>query len=247
MSSIVKKIGDLAPLESFDPNAFKGDAKVSQDVCNFVLTLALIFNDLKDLIFAQVTLQGQKPIGTFKVNRSWGDYNGIDLHIWKLMVGLFHEIIDFVKRSEKVLADPFFLSVLNRLRKTERDIWLSLVDASRAKTVPAENHFALLIRNKVVFHYDPKEIYWGYSTFFASGSPGAERALVSRGNDMASTRLFFADAAVTGYLTKKGQESEKMILKTIDTLCQLNLTLTEIVNHFIQKRGFPYKAEIEER
>jgi hypothetical protein len=153
-----KKIGDLALLESFNPGAFEGDAKVSQDVCNFVLTLALIFNDLKDLIVAQVILQSQKPSGFFKVTRQWGEYNGIDLHIWKLMVGLFHEIVRLIRESEDVIADPFFQSVLKSLRKKERDIWFSLVDAAITKTNPEENRFALLIRNKVVFDYLPKEI-----------------------------------------------------------------------------------------
>jgi hypothetical protein len=76
------------------------------------------------------------------------------------MVGLFHEIIDLIKRSDKVLADPFFQSVLTRLRRNERDIWRALVNVAQGKqTATPENRFALFVRNKLVFHYDPKEIY----------------------------------------------------------------------------------------
>jgi hypothetical protein len=241
-----KRIGDLADLESFDSAAFNGDAKVSQDVCNFVLTLALIFNDLKDLIVAQVTLQSHKPSGSFKVSRHWGEYNGIDIHLWKLMVGLFHEIVQLIRDSEDVIADLFFQSVLKSLRMKERDIWTSLVDAAGAGTSPEENRFALLIRNKVVFHYEPKEIYRGYKTFFTSGAPGAQRAFVSRGNDMEHTRLYFADAAVTGYLTARGEgKLEELMTNVIRSLTDLNFMLTDIVDIFIQKR-FAYRKESEE-
>jgi hypothetical protein len=242
-----KRIGDLAPLESFDPAAFKGDAKVSQDVCNFVLTLALIFNDLRDLVFAQVTLQSQKPDGPFKVSRHWGAYSGIDLHLWKLMVGLFHEVIQLIKDSEDVIAAPFFQSVLKGLRKEERDIWLSLVDAATAETRPEENRFALLIRNKVVFHYEPKEIYRGYDAFFTSDVPSAQRAFVSRGNDMEHTRHFYADAAVTGYLAARGEgKLEELMTKVITACIELNFMLTGIVDTFIQKRRFAYRKEAEQ-
>jgi len=243
---MTKKIGDLAPLESFDPAAFIGNDTVSQDVCNFVLTLALIFNDLKDLIFAQVTLQSQKPDGPFKISRRWGEYNGIDQHLWKLMVGLFHEVVQLVRDSEDVIADPFFQSVIQGLRRKEKDIWLSLVDAARAKG-PGENRFALLIRNKVVFHYEPKEIYRGYKTFFASDVPAARRAFLSRGNDMEHTRLFFADAAVTGYLMSRGEgKLEELMTNVITSVTELNFMLTGIVDTFIQKRRFAYRKESEE-
>lgn len=249
MNNGVDKIGDLANLESFDSKAFEADGTVSQDVCNFVLTLALIFNDLKDLVYAHVTLQNHKPSGSFKISRPWGAYGGIDLHLLRLMVGLFHEIIDLIKRSDKVLADPFFQSVLTRLRRKERDIWHTLVNVAQGQqTTTPENRFALFVRNKLVFHYDPKEIYWGYHNFFCSGTHGAERAFVSRGNDMARTRHFFADTAARGYFMKnvQGKEAEVLILKAVENLCDMNFTLTDIVHHFIQKRGFAYKAEVEE-
>jgi hypothetical protein len=248
MKPITKRIGDLAPLESFDPAAFIGDDAVSQDVCNFVLTLALIFNDLKDLVYAQVTLQSQKPDGPFRVSLHWGDYSGVDLHLWKLMVGLFHEVVRLIKDSEDVIADSFLQSVLRGLHKDDREIWLSLVDAATAISKPEENRFALFIRNKVVFHYEPKEIYRGYKTFFTtSGVPAAQRAFVSRGIDMQHTRLFYADAAVTGYLMARGEgKFDELMTKVISACTELNSMLVGVVDTFIQKRGFAYRKETEE-
>jgi hypothetical protein len=39
----------LARLQTFDPNAFIANDKQEQKVCDFILALALIFNDLKDM------------------------------------------------------------------------------------------------------------------------------------------------------------------------------------------------------
>jgi hypothetical protein len=247
MKRITRRIGDLAPLESFDPAAFIGDDAAPQDVCNFVLTLALIFNDLKDLIYAQVTLQSQKRDGPFKVSLYWGEYCGIDLHLWKLMVGLFHEVVQLIKDSRDVIAHPYLQSVLKGLRKEQKDIWLSLVAAATAETKPEASRFALLIRNKVVFHYEPKEICRGYKTFFGSDAPGAQRAFVSRGNDMDHTRHFFADAAVTGYLMARGEgKFEELMTNVITSVTDLNFMLTGIVDTFIQTRRFAFRAEPEE-
>jgi len=246
----IDKIDDLADLESFDKRAFEADADVSQDVCNFVLTLALIFNDLKDLIYAHVSLNTQKPRGSFRISRLWGAYNGINMHLLRLMLGLFHEFIEFLKRSDKVLIDPFLQSVLKLLSKENRELWQTLVNIALDKqTITAENRFAFFVRNKLVFHYDPKEIFWGYNAFFSSNEQGAERAFVSRGMNMAKTRHFFADGAAQGYFIKNVQgkeDAEALILKTVKNLGEISLTITEIVNCFIQKRGFAYKAESEE-
>lgn len=249
MNKCIKKIDDLAKLESFDPSAFEADETVSQDVCNFVLTLALIFNDLKDLVYADITLATQKPVGSFRISRLWGSYNGIQFHLVRLIIGLFNEIIELIKKSDKVIADPFFQSVLKKLSKQEREIWHDLVSvATVEQTTSQRKSFTFFVRNKLVFHYEPKEIYRGYQTFFRSGTHGAEKAFISRGNNMEGTRLFFADAAVNGYFRRniQGKEADKVTLNAMQTLADLTPIFMNIIHQFIQKRGFAYKAEAEE-
>lgn len=249
MENDVGRIGDLANLESFDPAAFEPGGKVSQDVCNFVLTLAVIYNDLKDLIYTDVALQTQSPETPFKITRHWGAYNGLRFHVWRLMVGLFHEVLELIRRSNKVLEDSFFKSVLSQLPREERDIWQDFVSvACEKQTATVESRFALLVRNKLVFHYDPKEIHRGYHTFFSSGSHGAERAFISRGMNMNETRFYFADAATRGYFMKNidGRDTEKILVDTMTPFLNLSSTLMKIIHHFIQKRGFAYRAETEE-
>jgi hypothetical protein len=247
MDTDIRKIGELADLESFDPAAFKADGKVSQDVCNFVLTLGLIFNDLKDLIYAHVLLQTQTPEGKFKITRHWGDYSGIEGHIIRLMLGLFREILVLIDANDNVLSDPYFQSVIFSLKKEERSIWDSLIATAQGKkpTTP-EGVLALKARNAVTFHYEPKAIYKGYSEFFSSGSHGSEKAFISRGDGTADTRLFFADAAIAGYFrTQIGDGDVAILDKTLKQLLD-SLILFKIVHNFIQKRSFAYRSEAEE-
>ena len=232
----VSKIGDLADLETFDPAAFKADEIVSQEVCSFILALALIFNDLKNLIYADVILRTQRPAGIFKITRHWGDYNGISAHITRLMLGLFHEIISLIDKNEKVLSNPFFQSVISSLNTEERKIWNSLVTAVQEKkpTTP-EARLALIVRNTVAFHYDTKVIYNGYNKFFTSEARGSERAYISRGNGTADTRFFFADAAVTGaFKASMEGKDEGLLYQTLRQLLD-SLILFKIVHNFYMK------------
>ncbi len=118
--------------------------------------------------------------------------------------------------------------------------------AQGKKPTTPEGRLAHKVRNKVAFHYDPKEIYRGHRTFFSSGSHGSERSFISRGIGVKDTRLFFADAAVKGYVDSQMESDEKAILyKTLRLLLDSSI-LFKIVQNFIQKRRFTFRKETEE-
>ena len=54
-------IRHIAPLNTFDAKAFEGDEKCPQSVCDFVLALAAIHNDLNDFALAMDLLKGVAP------------------------------------------------------------------------------------------------------------------------------------------------------------------------------------------
>jgi len=87
MQDLSKEIAELAPLETFDPNAFVGNHEVPQNICNFLLTLALAYNDCKNGIYSNLLLADFKPTGAPKRSRFWGAYSGIKFHyldfIWR--------------------------------------------------------------------------------------------------------------------------------------------------------------------
>ena len=249
MTEQIGNLHDLAQLESFDPDAFRGDDNVPQYVCNFVLTLALVFNDLRGLVHVHNLLISKKPSGEFRISRRWGAYNGARYHSLRLMVALIHEVLNLVHANQKTLEHAFFKAVLKQIPREAREHWSALVQAAEGKQVDSPvGKFALLVRNKLVFHYDPKEIFAGYSLFFSSHVHGAESAFVSRGTSMSETRYFFADAAAGGYLTKdiQDQKAEDLLMGIISIMPGLSFSLMSIIHHFIQKRGFAYKTAKEE-
>jgi hypothetical protein len=59
--SFKAECAQLAPLETFDPAVFEPSGDVSQEMCDFVLALALIYNDCKDLVYANLALVDARP------------------------------------------------------------------------------------------------------------------------------------------------------------------------------------------
>jgi hypothetical protein len=122
------------------------------------------------------------------------------------------------------------------------------VQATQGKQVDTlVGKFALLVRNKLVFHYDPKETFSGYSRFFSSQIPAAERAFLSSGSSMSETRYYFADAAANGYLTRgiEDKKGEDLLGEFTTVMPMLAFSLLRIIHHFIQKCGFAYRAARE--
>ncbi len=84
---------DLAPLEIFDPRAFQGDQDVPQELCGFVLSLALIYNDYKNIMHGVHGLEAAKPEGEFKFTGLWGTWSRflferrVRLNLWVIGVG----------------------------------------------------------------------------------------------------------------------------------------------------------------
>ena len=244
MTNFTQETDLLAPLQTFSQEAFVGNDNVPQDICNFVLALALIYNDCKDGIFSNLILAESKPTGEPKLSRAWGAYNGIKVHYLRLYIALIQELLNLIADNQRTIKHPFFNSVVRQLSKQDRESWDALTNAAlQRKTSSPLNKFLLMIRNKVSSHYDPKELYGGYRYhFFRSGS-SSESPFISRGTSMQTSRFYFADAAAEGYLQSQAvkENPNELISRVADLTADLNRSIMQLVNHFIQKRGFAYK------
>ncbi|HEU4501767.1 MAG TPA: hypothetical protein VFR82_08960 [Nitrospira sp.] len=236
---------ELADLETFDPDAFVGDDAVPQSVCNFVLSLALIFNDLRDLYYANFLVGGCKPTGSVLKNKQWGYYSGLYLHIVRLILSAIHELLNLIEKQRADMDHPIFADVLKALPKDKRKEWFDVVGIALGKSSADSRLEKLLlrIRNNVSFHYDAKALYGGFRHHFLVHQP-EERAYVSRGNTVQSTRFYFADAAVDGLLNEisgtNGPDLAASFEKLIDGVYQ---PVMLIISGFIQKRGCAFRQE----
>jgi hypothetical protein len=244
MTNFTQESELLAPLQTFERDAFVGDERVPQELCNFVLTLALIYNDCKDGIFSNMMLTGSKPKGQVESSRDWGTYNGIKLHYIRLHVALIHELLGLIEENQQIVKHEFFKSVIKKLPKQDRESWNALVSAAlQQQTLNSLNRFLLMIRNKVSFHYDPKALYQGFRHHFFTRDAASEPPFISRGASMQSSRFYFADAAADGYLVLQAEQEHPNNLMTdlADLTASLNRAIMQIVHHFIQGRGFAYQ------
>jgi hypothetical protein len=161
----------LAPLKSFDHRIFEGDDKMPQNVCNLVLTMSLIFNDIKDHLTIHLLQEDHKPKGEFKLEPTWGAYTGIKVHIIRQHLAIVHAVLEFIRLNKENINHPSFKNLIHQLRPDLQNGWSILVSISLGKS--AKGNFAKClarIRNKVAFHYDAEELYKGYKQHFLSSS-----------------------------------------------------------------------------
>ena len=99
MNDLSEHFSKLANLQYFDPKAFQPDNNVSKEVCGFVLSLALIYNDIKNINLFFEILKGSKPQGSFIERKDWGEYNGITKFLDRLIIGSLHELFNLIKKK----------------------------------------------------------------------------------------------------------------------------------------------------
>jgi len=244
MKSFQEQCASLGPLLTFDPAAFEGDENVPQKLCNLVLALALIYNDCKNTTYAAHLLKECKPAGVPEKNAMWGTWAGTEWHLFRLMISAIHELFTLIQDHRDVLNHEFLVKVVKQLHPTFRKSWKALIVAASGATPKDDfGRMLLRIRNKMVFHYDPKEVFRGYKQFFLVPTRSQDRAVISRGLSMGAVRFYFADAAVEGYFREMVGKDELRVLsaKIHDVVELLNVALLGLVDQFIQQRGFPYR------
>lgn len=234
----------LAPIETFDPNAFLADEKVPQELCNLVLVFSLVFNDLRDLYFASLLVDDCKPSGEPQYNRKWGHYSGLNLRVIRLIMGTVHELLEVIDKQQKSLKHPFFRDVEMSLPAEQRSDWHEVVKVARGESSDKLGKLLHRIRNKASFHYDPTAIHIGFKNHFLTSKDGVKRAYLSRGGSIQGSRCYFADAAVDGLVNNiAGSAPEAYATEFKQMLEIVCYPLVLIVTSFIQKRGFAFRAE----
>jgi len=243
MSSYMDEIERLASLETFDPRAFSADSKCDQDTCDFVLSLAVAYNDLKNIAMALRFLSEVRPRDLSKPTSEIGQHAGLTLHLIRLEAGVIRELLILIEKDKNILNSPDFNRLKKKLSKKAREAWdavLSIV--SERSTKHPLGKLLLFVRNKVAFHYDPKEVAKGYALVFLQ--PSSDRIpFVSRGTRMPETRFYFADAAVEKYLLMASDEAtvREFVSGRSSLFNDVNLALYEIITKFVNDRGFGWR------
>lgn len=158
----------------------------------------------------------------------------------RMHISLINELFVMIQKNKAVLDEDAFERVLKSMRRESRACWQELVDAAldRSKLL---NKDLMLIRHKIGFHYDPKEIMSGYEHFFTKRSI-TDKAYLSRGTNWAESRFFFADAAAESYMHRRAEPEDINTLygRVRQFSNKLNSAIWNMVTTFIQHRGYSY-------
>ncbi|MFO0697547.1 MAG: hypothetical protein U0230_28470 [Polyangiales bacterium] len=232
---------DLAPLSRFDPTLLIRDQQ--DELGQVVLSLALWFNDLKDVLLAWETLAEAVALpDTPAIDAVAGQAVGIRFHILRLGAGLLHELLEVLRTKANLLEAPEFQAALSTLHPESLAAWNVLSRHAIARTAnghePAFRSVVARMRNKLIFHYvDPADLVVGYRSHFAQGAsePHRHHAYWSLGTNAESSRFFFADAAVQAAFT--GLHSDASRRELVDSLRHANEAVRMVVEAFVATRS----------
>jgi hypothetical protein len=232
----------LASLETFQSEAFLPSADASREECGFFLALAAIHNDLKNLVLAQVLLGEVPPKDPALPSTHRGQHGGLETHLLRILVGILYELLELIREHPAVLKGDLFKEVYRLCPKDGKSAWDAVVEAANGhmSTDPL-NRALFFVRNKVVFHYDAKELLAGYVAAFSQERYGPP--MISRGNNMQESRFYFADAAAQQYfLSRTGADGPAATFGWSTPFSnQVNHALHWLVLTFIAKRGFAFR------
>jgi hypothetical protein len=234
----------LASLETFDSRAFAPDDTYSQQVCDVVLSLALVFNDLKDVLVAHDLLATAAPKERAAISPEVGEYNGLVLHLVRLHIGIVHELTEMLAANRAAIEDKTFQRVVTRLSSSGRNAWRAVIEAVDAKGPSKDplGKFLYFARNKISFHYDRKEISRGYTRAFLGKSDRVP--YISRGDTLATSRFYFADAAAEEYMRTVGDPigDDEFAVSIVKLIKHVTFAIHEIVVNFVNGRGFGWRS-----
>lgn len=250
MGSFIDDCEEHAGLETIDPMVFMAGGEISGDACAFVLALAAIFNDAKDIGYGLTCIQEAPPSGRPCRTRAWGQYSGLELHLYRQLFGLLHELLVLLHKNETVLQEPAMKSVVRKMSPKGRLAWDRLVGASHGKKPDDPlTRSIMLARHQVAFHYDAAQIARGYRAHFTGDTKEDDRAYLSRGACMRSSRFYFADASVQGFMRNVATSGgwDELVEKSHEIFDNLNHALMDFITTFILERGGCFRATADER
>lgn len=220
------------------------DPSIQNDLDDFFLVLALVFNDLKGLILLDSTFREvYETLLNNEVSVHSGEYNGIRIQIHRLLIGQVSEFFVFLGKNTTLINSLAFKLILKKITQEDIKSWTNLVSVN-TKLKNDDSFFSKLarIRNNLAFHYnsDSKEIAKSFKKKFfeEEKNPGNLKAYFSLGNNMETTRFDYCDALINSYLVEhlktnsSGTENYQEIL--LKSITEMSSTINQLLRAYFK-------------
>lgn len=227
---------NLAPPVAFDPAVFYGGSEAD----GFVLSLALVYNDLKQIEWTQQIVLGAAEA---EVAAGPGQVYGMGIWASRFTFALLHELFGAIKLADShgVLQCEEFRKCIEPQEIASR--WSMLMRFAKGEDLDAAESAALVsyaeMRNRGTYHYgDRGRLLEGYWRFFHD-LPKTEfnrRAYLSAGGSPEQTRFYFADAAVASLYDVGDESATTLRDKTGELRLLVSETLALLVTRYIATR-----------
>ena len=249
--TIKNHILKLSPLKSFNADLLLPNGQYDKKLCEFIIALSLVWNDIKSVHLyldhmQNISKEFIKKHGA--LNKYTGESLGILNFILKINIGIIYELMNLIRESEKTINSDSFKKICDKLDHIYLENWNVLVDCA-FKRYSKDNPLKKMlknIRNRITNHYDKKKIFYAYEKRFKTDIKKNKNSepipedlpYISKGNSMAETRLFYADATVEKYVEIEAKQSKINILDELNMINNLiNPAIQALVITFIESRG----------
>jgi len=225
---------DLAPLQKFDRDLFLSSGE-SRKVNGFILSLALIYNDLKGMLWV-LSILNQGKQEPYVVNEYCGQLVGMDRQMLRYLIGVLNELLILINKNKSLVNHSNIVSVVRSWNRSYRDKWGQIIDCANDVGSGGKNKKPIVklldaVRNNSSFHYHRVDNQMvGYDCWHKAGKKGSDFLYASFGNRLRESRFYFADAASEGYVSR---QLEKHGLK-IDDVKSMTSDVVEVLHNLVQ-------------
>jgi len=239
-------------LKKIQPSRLIGEQQ--DDLDDFFLVLAVIYNDLKGIAHLQKDFfDNHVHPEILNTPSAWrGEFNGTVMQLYKIQAGIINEFLHFIQSHEAIFVLPKFKTLLSQLPPERKGDWEEILSAASKKEAKGNlGNKLMLIRHNVAYHYyrSDKAMRNAFLEFFKDNTiPGAEYAYYSLGKNLESSRFYYADAAVQNYIinTAMGEKHDSSEEKleafgqlqndTFELIRTMNVSIATILRLYIQRK-----------
>ncbi len=204
---------ELAPLTPYSRDIFLPTGnKELDDFRAFILTLSVVFNELKDSFWLLQQLENGKPEATrgkLTITPYNGQWSGMRWIIQKNLISFLHEFSEMLLKNISTLDSVVSQTIISKMPLHALQSWEKLISSTSPKGKKGSfNRFIHRVRNNVGFHFESTKNYMnGYKSFLNQEDyKHIKKMYSSLGDCQEKTRFYFGDAAISGYLIARYKE-----------------------------------------